>query len=291
MTPLTADLVRGLISAQFPQWAALPVDPIEPQGWDNRTFRLGADMLVRLPSAAAYVVQVDKERRWLPRLAAHLPVAIPGPVAVGAPTDAFPWPWSVYRWIDGEPATSAAIADRPAFARDTARFLTALRAIDATGGPAAGEHSFFRGAPLAAYDEQTRAAIARLSDDAMKRAALALWSAARATTWSAAPAWVHGDVAPGNLLVREGRLCGVIDFGCLAVGDPACDFAIAWTFFEGESRAAFKQALGLDDATWMRGKAWALWKALILATGLSAGPPRDVAAAQRVLEQVLADGG
>jgi aminoglycoside phosphotransferase (APT) family kinase protein len=286
---IDAELVRRLIRQQFPQWAGLPVNPVEQQGWDNRTFRIGREVLARLPSKYAYASQVEKEQSWLPRIAPHLPLSIPKPIGMGLPGFGYPWSWSIYGWIVGEPAEQALIDDLVGFARELARFLGALHAIDATSGPPAGQHSFFRGGSLATYDKETREAIKRLSDQTQASAAEELWNAALATEWEFAPVWVHGDVAPGNLLVSQGRLCAVIDFGCLAIGDPACDLAIAWTFFEGKSREEFRGGLCLDKATWLRGRAWALWKALILATGLIEGPVQDRANAGRVLRRVLDD--
>jgi aminoglycoside phosphotransferase (APT) family kinase protein len=206
---------------------------------------------------------------------------------MGAPALGYPWAWSIYTWIDGETADGERVGDLAGFARELAAFLKALHAIDTRDGPRAGQHSFFRGGSLTAYDAQTREAINRLGDQNLRRTAEDLWDTAVCTEWAAAPVWVHGDMAPGNLLVNRGRLSAVIDFGCLAVGDPACDLAIAWTFFADESRETFRQALGLDEATWARGRAWALWKALILTTGLAKGPPRDLASAKQVLERVL----
>lgn len=263
---------------------------MEPNGWDNRTFRLGEELSVRLPSAAGYVPQVEKEARWLPRLTPHLPLPIPAPVALGRPGAGYPWPWSVRRWLDGETAAAAYMArridDLPAFAADVARFLLALQRIDPTGGPAAGEHSFYRGGPLAVYDGETRRAIAVLRDRIDAETATALWEAALAATWDGAPVWVHGDVAAGNLLVRDGRLAAVIDLGCCAVGDPACDLVLAWTFLDARSRAVFRSALGIDEGTWMRGQGWALWKALIVLAGAATNAV-EAGTAQRVMEALV----
>jgi len=259
---ITPALVTGLIARQFPRWARLAVTPIEADGWDNVTFRLGDSMTVRLPSADAYVPQVEKEHRWLPVLAPALPVAIPEPLARGMPATAFPRPWSVYRWLAGEPATVERVDGLTRFASDLAGFLEALQRVDGHDGPAAGAHSFFRGGPLETYDAETRDAIAVLGDRIDAAGAIAVWDEALASRWTESPVWVHGDVAPSNLLVRGGRLAAVIDFGCTAVGDPACDLAVAWTFFVGESRAAFRDRLRPDDRAWARGRGWTLWKAL-----------------------------
>jgi aminoglycoside phosphotransferase (APT) family kinase protein len=273
-----AALATRLVARQFPQWADLPVAPVSLSGWDNRSFRLGDDLLVRLPSHEAYAAAVEKEQRWLPRLAPQLPLPVPRPVGLGRPDDEYPWPWSVYAWIDGEPAATAPPTDLDSFAVDLARFLVALRGADAEDGPAAGPHSFWRGGPLSTYDEEARRAFAALGDDGRMTA---VWDRALASTWDRPPVWCHGDVAVGNLLVRDGRLAAVIDFGSSAVGDPACDTVIAWTLFTGSSRAVFRRTLDLDDDTWDRGRGWALWKAAIT---LAAGPSPD---ARHTLAEVL----
>jgi aminoglycoside phosphotransferase (APT) family kinase protein len=188
-------LVRALIAAQFPQWAHLPVRPVGRSGWDNRTFRLGDELSVRLPSAEGYVPAVEKEQRWLPYLAPRLPVPIPVPAGRGVPGAGYPYPWSVYRWIEGTPVHAGPVFDLLGFATDLAGFLVALRAVDPAGGPAA----------------------------------------------------------------------AVIDFGTCGIGDPASDLRIAWTLFDGESRAAFRDAVDQDEATWARATGWTLWKALITA--------------------------
>ena len=286
---ITVSLVRRLVATQFPHWADLPIEPVEVDGWDNATFHLGRAMLVRLPSAEGYAAQVAKEQRWLPRLAPHLPLPIPVPLGMGAPGDGYPWPWSVYRWLEGATAAVAPITDLTEFATTLAHFLVALQRIDASDGPAAGPHSFFRGGPLAVYDAETRRAVAAL-DGAIDTAAVTEgWNTALAVPWSGPPVWVHGDVAAGNLLVQAGRLSAVIDFGCSAVGDPACDLSIAWTFLAGASREAFRAALPLDSSTWARGRGWALWKALITLAYYMHTDPRKAAEARRVIAEVLTD--
>lgn len=282
-------LVVRLVAGQFPHWAHLPVRPVALSGWDNRTFRLGDDLSVRLPSAAAYEPQVEKEHRWLPRLAPHLPLPIPVPIARGRPAEGYPCAWSVYRWLPGAPATTAPIADLTQFARDLAGFLNALYRIDPEDAPRAGPHSFYRGGPLTVYDAETRAAIDLLRDEIDAGLATAVWDAALAATWHGPPVWVHGDVAAGNLLVMDGRLRAVIDFGCAAVGDPACDTVIAWTVFSGASRDAFRAALPVEPTAWVRGRGWALWKALITVVGSRETEPAMANDAASVVRQVLAD--
>ncbi|TIR68007.1 MAG: aminoglycoside phosphotransferase family protein [Mesorhizobium sp.] len=281
-------LVRRLVDAQFPEWRHLPVKPVAFGGWDNRTFHLGDTMAVRLPSAAPYALQVEKEHRWLPKLAPLLPLPIPEPLAHGEPAAGYPWHWSVYRWIEGETAKTGHIADLRAFAVSLAEFLVALKRIDPTAGPAPGQHNFYRGGPLAVYDGEARQAIAALEGRIDTQAATAVWKAALAAGWHGSPVWFHGDVASGNLLVEDGRLSAVIDFGTSGVGDPSCDLAIAWTLFEGESHEAFRARIAVDDATWARGRGWTLWKALITVAGHDANQA-EVGRQRRVIDEVLAD--
>jgi aminoglycoside phosphotransferase (APT) family kinase protein len=285
---IDATLAAELVAAQFPRWAELPVRPVELSGWDNRTFRLGDELLVRLPSAAAYAASVEKEHTWLPRLAPHLPVQIPESVAVGAPGAGYPWPWSVRRWIAGRPAEQSRIADPTAFAQDLAAFLVALMSVDPTGGPVPGPHNFHRGGPAAFYDGQTREALVALDGRIDTTAAAAVWDAALSATWTGDPVWFHGDVAFGNLLVDDaGRLAAVIDFGTSGVGDPACDLVVAWTLLDGPARAAFRAALPADEAMWARARGWALWKALITLAAPDA--ERWHAESTRVVDLVLAE--
>jgi aminoglycoside phosphotransferase (APT) family kinase protein len=245
-------LVRRLVATQFPQWRDLAVRKVEDGGWDNITFRLGEQMVVRLPRAADYAVQVEKEHRWLPRLAPLLPLQIPTPLAIGEPANGYSWKWSIYRWIDGDIAARERIGNLNDFARSLAQFLIALEHIDPSRGPPAGPHNFHRGGSLQNYDAETIRAIAVLNGKIDAEAATDVWETALETTWSGSPVWVHGDLSGGNLLVQEGRLSAVIDFGMLGVGDPACDLPIAWTLFRDESREAFRAMLPFDLGTWAR---------------------------------------
>jgi len=281
-----APLVQRLIARQFPQWADLPIRPVAMDGWDNWTFHLGDRMKVRLPSAEGYAEQAEKESHWLPLLAPQLPVDVPVPIAVGQPDEGFPWLWSVYQWIEGVPVTRA--VDRLVLARDVAGFLNALTAIDPASGPPPGRHSYLRGAdPMEAYGADAHGFVDTLGSAIDTKAAHAVLDVA-AESRAASPVWAHGDIAVGNLLVRDGRLSAVIDFGCCAVGDPSCDLALTWVFLEGESRAAFRSLVNVDEATWARGRAWALWKAALLAsTGQVVHPEEN--APLEVIAAVIAD--
>jgi aminoglycoside phosphotransferase (APT) family kinase protein len=284
---ITAELAARLVAAQFPQWADLPVRRVEPGGWDNVTFRLGAGLSVRLPSGPGYAQQVDKEHRWLPLLAGRLPLPIPQPLARGAPGCGFPWPWSVYRWLPGTPLAASHVPDRTALAADLAGFLAALYRIDPAGGPPPGEHNFYRGGPLTVYDGETRDALKALEGEIDTVRAAQVWAEALAATWHGSPVWFHGDIADGNLLIDHGRLSAVIDFGTSGVGDPACDTVIAWTYFSGASRRVFQSRLPADPATWARGRGWALWKAMIVLVSALRDDPEDARATKRVIAEVL----
>jgi len=283
-----AEQVRSLVRQQFPQWAGLPVQPVANGGWDNWTFRLGAGMLVRLPSAAEYALAVGKERRWLPALAPQLPLPIPVPLAKGEPGAGYPYAWSVFQWLDGEPASADRIADPVRFAIDLAGFLTALRSIDPTGGPRPGKHNWFRGGTLRTYDAQVQEALAQLDGRIDTGLAREIWQGALDARGDGVEAWFHGDVAEGNLLLSEGQLTAVIDFGTCGVGDPACDLAIAWTLLTAEGRQAFRERLAVGPAEWARGRGWALWKTLV-AYAYALGDEKQATSARHVLSEILSE--
>jgi aminoglycoside phosphotransferase (APT) family kinase protein len=284
---ITAELVQTLVSEQFPEWSDLAVRPVRRQGWDNRTFRLGDQLAVRLPSAEGYVAAVQKEDRCLPFLAGRLPLPVPEPVAVGRPAAGYPYPWSVRRWLPGDTVEASADVDRIRLARDLGAFLTALREVPARRGPAAGAHSFFRGCHPSVYGDQVQQSLDRLEDLVDAAACQAVWASALTSAWPDPSTWFHGDVAVGNLLATDGKLSAVIDFGTSGVGDPACDLVIAWNYFAGEEREVFREAVGLPDDAWRRARGWALWKALVSMAGLSSPDPEGTQA--RVLDQVLDD--
>ncbi|MFF8641557.1 aminoglycoside phosphotransferase family protein [Streptomyces sp. NPDC015345] len=262
---IDAALAGRLVEAQFPQWAGLPLERLGPAGSDHVIYRLGDELSVRLPRHSGAIRQAEKEFTWLPRLAPHLPLAVPEPVGVGKPGFGYPWPWAVTRWLDGEVATTETLGGSPGAAVQLARFLKALQGCGTEGSGSGGAREALTVNRLADRDHDTRAAIAEVDGVFDGAAMTGLWDAALAApAWDRHPVWFHGDFHTGNLLTVDGRLSAVIDFGELGVGDPACDLTIAFTLMSAESRAVFRAALGVDDATWLRGRGWAL------ATGLNA---------------------
>ncbi|MER5757994.1 aminoglycoside phosphotransferase family protein [Streptomyces sp. NPDC002082] len=285
---IDAALVRRLVDAQFPQWAGLPLKLLDPAGSDHVIYRLGRELSVRLPRGPGVAGQAAKEAEWLPRLAPHLPLAVPVPVALGRPGFGYPWPWSVSRWLDGEVATAGALADSPAAAAALARFLTALQRFTTPDLPAGAVPAHLTGAPRADRDRATRAAIAEVSGVFDAVAMTALWEEALdAPGWDRPPVWFHGDFHTGNLLTVDGRLSAVIDFGGLGLGDPARDLTIAFTLMSAPSRAVFRDALGVDDATWLRGRGWALATGLNAYTFHAATDPRVAAQTTRQITEAL----
>jgi aminoglycoside phosphotransferase (APT) family kinase protein len=275
-------LVRALLAEQHPDLAGLPL-ALAANGWDNVLFRLGADLAVRLPRRALAVPLVEHEQRWLPELAPHLPLPIPAPVRVGEPGHGYPWPWSICPWFDGTSALVSPPVDLDATAVALGRFLAALHVpapVDAPPNP-------YRGIPLADRDERTLASIDALADEVDGPRVRALWAELRdAPAWDGPPVWVHGDVHPGNLVVRHGALTAVVDFGDLTAGDPACDLAVAWMLLRPEQHASFRTAAGAaDDAVWARARGWALALGLVTWASSADNPPyaahgrRTVAAA------------
>ncbi|MGE0686285.1 MAG: aminoglycoside phosphotransferase family protein [Dehalococcoidia bacterium] len=288
--PTSADLARRLIWAQFPQWADLPITPVQSSGTDNAIYRLGDRMAVRLPRRPGAVAQVEKEHARLPWLAPALPLSIPLPFARGQPGEDYPWPWSVLSWLDGEEATTRQLTHSTAAAVALAEFIRALQSLESSGGPAPGAHNSHRGGPLAQRDARVRQAIAECGGLIDTDAATAVWERALAAPpSSSAPVWLHGDLLPSNLLTKGGRLHPVIDFGMLGVGDSACDLLPAWAIFAPAARAAFRTVLELDDAAWERGRGWAMsWAAIALPYYLTTNP-RIVEMATHTLRALLAD--
>ncbi len=260
---ITLDLARKLIALQFPEYAHLPITSVEKQGHDNRTYRLGPDMLIRMPTAESYALKVPKEQALLPKLVSHLTVSIPVPIKMGAASQDYPYPFSIYKWLEGT-SINLLILDNDCLERlasDLARFLKELQSIDDVDGPAPGQHNWWRGDHVSVYDKGTREQISELSTVINEGKALELWERACKTKWDRPSVWIHGDFAIGNILLKNSKLSAIIDFGGVALGDPACDLVIAWTFLNGKARDIFVQEMNLDEDTWLRAKAWTLWKA------------------------------
>lgn len=282
-------LVRRLLAAQFPQWADLPIERVPSSGTDNAMFRLGKDLSIRMPRIDWAAGSVKKEFRWLPELAPHLPLPIPIPLALGEPGEGYPWLWTICRWLPGSPRSLEGLSDPVGAAQTLADFLLTLQRRSTTGGPSAADE-YSRGRPLAVRDADTREAIAKLDGMYDPVRLMEAWETALAAPgWDRAPVWIHGDVLPGNLLFEGNRLTGVIDFSGLSVGDPACDLMIAWNLFTGESRAAFREAMQADEATWKRGRGHALLQAAIFIPYYLNTNPIGVGYARRTLDEILAE--
>lgn len=320
--PTDAALVRRLLAGQFPLWAELPIEPVTSSGTDHDIYRVGDDLSVRLPRIAWATGQAAKEAVWLPRLAPHLPLAVPVQLAMGHPAEGYPFDWSVYEWVGGTDAAGLVAAgtvaagmstaatdvggtdaaatkatgtssstdpgDLERAAVDLAAFVTALRRIDTTGAPR--RPTGARGAPLAELDQQVQESIDQLGVRVDAAAAHRSWEQSLgAPTWPGPDVWLHGDLLPGNLIVSGGRLTAVIDFGALGVGDPACDLQPAWNVFTGTSRLRYRDELAVDDASWLRGRGWALYQAVSALPYYWDTNPGMVAQATHALAEVLAD--
>ncbi|MEV6549670.1 aminoglycoside phosphotransferase family protein [Streptomyces sp. NPDC051597] len=283
-------LVRRLVAGRFPRWARLPVARFASGGTVNAVYRLGEDMVVRLPLEQGGAEDVVRERTWLPRLAPLLPTAVPEVLGAGEPSEEFAREWSVYRWLEGEHPEAGALKEPVALAEGLAGFVEAMWSVTLPGAPAA-----YRGGPVASLDRPTRAAIEelrRIPEEGVDcDAVLAVWEdALRAPGWDGPPVWLHADLMPGNLLVQDGRLTAVIDFGCLGVGDPACDLFPAWNLLPADAREVFRDALGVDDATWRRGRGRTLSQALIALPYHRTANPAMAANARHVIRAVLDEG-
>lgn len=290
MHPIDDGLVRRLVAGQFPQWAGLRVERWPSGGTVNAMYRLGDDMVVRLPLVQGGAEDVSMEQEWLPRLAPHLPTRIPQVLGAGEPAQGYPWPWSVYQWLPGELPEAGVLSEPVLLAEDLAAFVAAMRSITLPAAPKA-----HRGGSVASQDAETRAAIKELrgipQEDVDCDAAAAVWEEALwAPGWDGPPVWLHADLMPGNLLVDSGRLVSVIDFGCAGVGDPACDLFPAWNLLSADARGAFREALAVDDATWLRGRGRTLSQALIALPYYRRTNPAMAHNARYVIRAVLDEG-
>jgi aminoglycoside phosphotransferase (APT) family kinase protein len=288
---IDVSLVERLIARQFPQWADLPLRPVASGGTDNSLFRLGEDMVVRLPRVDWAAELARTEAAWLPRLGPALPLPTPQPLAVGTPAEGYPWTWTVCRWLEGADAYSRPITDLLHAAEALAGFLKALWAIDTTGGPRSGAGNHFRGVRLTHLDAGVRDSLTQLDGEIDLAATTAAWEQALATPTHPGPrVWLHGDLLPGNLLTRDGRLSAVIDFGLLGVGDPAADLIVAWSVLDAATRPAFRAALGVDDTTWERGRGWAIRNAVGALAFYRHTNPTLTAISRRMLAEALHEG-
>ena len=283
-------LARRLVSSRFPRWADLPLRRVSSAGTDHAIFRLGDDLSVRLPRIGWASGQAEKEHRWLPRLAPRVPVEVPAPIELCAPTDEYPFPWCVAPWLPGETAELDRIDDVRRLAADLARFVTCLHAIDTEGGPRPGEMGFSRGEPPAERDRETRASIEAAAGLIDVDATTAAWDAALAVPpWSGPGVWVHGDLLPGNLLVVDDRLSAVIDWGGLAVGDPAADLMTAWSTLPPAARRVFRDGVEVDDDTWERARGWAISFGAMALPYYQRTNPTLAAIARRAIDEALTD--
>jgi aminoglycoside phosphotransferase (APT) family kinase protein len=288
-------LVRALVDVQLPQWAGLPLAVVPATGTDHHLFRLGDELLVRVPRVEWAAGQALQDARCLPLLAPHVEVELPLQVALGRPALGYPWNWSVCRWIPGRTPDRIDPADRAAVAEPLGRLCSSLRAIGTDGGPTAGADGGWRGVPLAGCDADARAAIAAVADELHAPSLLASWERALSAPVATSVSWLHGDLTPNNLLVDRAdgsgplRLVSVIDWGSVAVGDPAADAAAAWSFLTADERPAFRDAAAYDDGTWARGRGWALVTALVALPYYRTRSRVIADNARRTVVEVLAD--
>jgi aminoglycoside phosphotransferase (APT) family kinase protein len=281
---IDAALVGRLLSEQFPRLAGLPITAVTSVGTVNAIYRIGERHYARLPRVQAWAGDLEAEWTWLPTLAPHVSLRVPEPVAKGRPTNEYPFGWAIYRWIDGQPYADHLVDDEEQAAKDLAQFVLELRRIDPSGGRRGGR------APLRDHDAATRAAIASSGDVIDSQAATAAWvQALHAPVWTGPPVWIHTDLLRSNLLVAGGRLCAVIDFGGVGVGDLASDVIPAWSVFGPVGRAVFRRELEVDDATWQRARGFALLQAAMIIPYYRVTNPGFVALAKRTVEEVLSD--
>jgi aminoglycoside phosphotransferase (APT) family kinase protein len=282
---IDAALVRRLLAAQFPHLADLPISAVASTGTVNAIYRLGNHFYARLPRVQKWAQGLDREWHWLPRLAPHLSLKVPEPVATGHHASGYPCPWAIYRWIEGRPYADELVGDERQAARELAQFVAELRRVDPVAAAPRGGRK-----PLCELDADTRAAIESARDVIDSQAATAAWQRAlEAPAWDGTPAWIHADLLRPNLLVDGGRLCAVIDFGSAGVGDPAADVIAAWSVFSHTGRETFRNALGVDDGTWSRARGFALHQAAMIIPYYPKTNPGFVALAKRTVEEVLAD--
>jgi aminoglycoside phosphotransferase (APT) family kinase protein len=288
--PADADLVRRLVASQFPAWADEPIEPHDSAGSSNWIFLLGGDKYVRLRRRPAEPSKVLGEQAWLGRLAPELPFPIPRVLGRGEPGEGYPLPWTVLDWLPGESAATATF-DQAGLADDVAGFVRAIRMVDAADGPPPSDDNNWRAEALVERDRSMRRALARCDGLLDVAAVTARWERSLAApVWDGPPTFVHGDLMAGNVLVEDGRLAAVIDFGCLAVGDPAVDLMAGWALLEADARGRFRDAVGADDASWERGAGWALSVGVIALPYYLHTQPTMTRQNRTLIEQVMIDG-
>lgn len=281
-------LAKNLIAQQFSEYRHLPIAQILPGGNDHSTFRLGNDMTIRFPNSAKYAQQTEKEFILLPQIAQHVSLKIPEPVHLGAPALEYPFAWSVNKWIEGV-VPNEQIFDEPAFWFELASFLKQLHSVDFVTAPTPGEHNFYRGGSLLIYDLEFKYAIQLLKQQFNEHLALKFWNIATTTQWQHPSCLIHGDVSLGNLICSNKKLIGVIDFGLSALGDPACDLAIAWSCISSNNRKLFRDTLNYDNETWIRSAAWALWKAAIIGAKIIPSDTKTQSKASNTINIILSE--
>jgi aminoglycoside phosphotransferase (APT) family kinase protein len=282
---IDVSLVGRLIAGQFPPWAALPLRRLESSGTENAMFRLGRDKVVRLPRHPRAVDAIAHEQRWLPRLGPGLPAAAPELLGRGEPGEGFPWPWSVYSWLDGRNPVPGTLEEPGVLAKDLGAYVAALRRVDPAQGPTG-----YRGVPLPTRDRFMREALAQLAGRIDIAAVTDVWEeAVRLPEYAGPPLWAHGDLMAGNLLVKGGRLTAVIDFGTVGVGDPAADLISAWCLLPAGVRGIFREAVGADEAEWARGRGWALSIAVIALPYYWETNPPVAENSRHVIREILAE--
>ncbi|MBB4740314.1 aminoglycoside phosphotransferase (APT) family kinase protein [Actinoplanes octamycinicus] len=287
---ISAGTVAALVASQFPEWRALPIVPVPSDGTVNALFRLGDDIVLRFPLRPAAGEErrqeLADEQENARRVRRHVPLPVPEPLGLGRPGPGYPGFWSLSRWIPGRTVTPREMGDPDVFAADLAGFVTAVHAIDTEGRVWNGRS---RGGPLHLADAEVRQAL-RASGRLTDTGRLArIWDECRDAPAGAGPGvWLHGDLMPGNLLVRDGRLAAVIDLGAMAVGDPAVDLMPAWNLLPASARETYRRALAVDDATWQRGRGWALVQAIMALPYYVDTNPAMAATARHTLDALLA---
>jgi aminoglycoside phosphotransferase (APT) family kinase protein len=277
-------MVRQLVATQFPTYRDLPIRAVASTGTVNAIFRLGDDRCVRLPRHERWTADLENELRWLGPLRAGLSLGAPEPLAAGEPGSGYPFRWAIYRWLDGDTYAPERIDDEQRAAADLALFVSELRRMDTAGAPPSGR------LPLRQLDQATRGAIGASGHRINRDAVTAVWAhSVQGRAWAGTAVWRHCDLLPPNLLVAEGHLLAVIDFGVAGVGDPAADVIAAWSVFGAAGRARFRDVLEVDDETWVRARGYALTQAVQIIPYYAETNPAFVAMARRTVEEVLAD--